>query len=348
MRGDQLARQWQLIQRLAKSRSGIGLNELAEELECVKRTVYRDLDALMFAGFPVVSEKRDGRVHYRFLDSFRLSDVPFTPDEILALAFGEDLLRTLEGTVFHDSIRSALAKIRAGLGPELSEYLARLGTSFRVLPGPHKNYARFRETIALLNEAVLRRTTLRMHYRTARTGSVGARRLDPYRVWYRSGGLYVVGFDHRSREVRTFAVDRIRKLEATDVHFEVLSSFDFDEYIGSSFGVIAEPAERVRIRFDERWAGYVEERTWHPSQALERQNDGALLLTMQVGGVADLRTWVLSFGSGAEVLEPDSLRNEVVGELEGALQRYERGDAKAVDRGTRPGTGASPSAAARS
>ena len=92
MRGDQLARQWQLIQRLAKSRGGAHLDALAEELGCVRRTLYRDLDALMFAGFPVVSEKRDGRVYYRFLETFRLGDVPFTPDEILALAFGEDLL----------------------------------------------------------------------------------------------------------------------------------------------------------------------------------------------------------------------------------------------------------------
>jgi predicted DNA-binding transcriptional regulator YafY len=341
VRGDQLARQWQLIQRLAKSRAGVPLDELAEDLGCVRRTVYRDLDALMFAGFPVVSEKRDGRVHYRFLDSFRLSDVPFTPDEILALAFGEDLLRTLEGTVFHDSIQSALAKIRSGLGPELSDYLTRLGSSFRVLPGPHKNYARFREIIATLNDAVLQRTTLRMHYRTARTGAVAARQLDPYRVWYRSGGLYVVGFDHKSGEVRTFAVDRIRKLAATDAHFEVLDSFDFDATIGSSFGVIAEPAERVRIRFDERWASYVAERTWHPSQTLEQQSDGTLLLTMQVGGVPDLRTWVLSFGSGAEVLEPASLRSEVMGELEGALRRYgprkaARGDRR-PDRRPRPG-----------
>ena len=111
MRGDQLARQWQLIQRLAKSRGGAHLDALAEELGCVRRTLYRDLDALMFAGFPVLSEKRDGRVYYRFLDTFRLGDVPFTPDEILALAFGEDLLRTLEGTVFHDSIHSRLNRM---------------------------------------------------------------------------------------------------------------------------------------------------------------------------------------------------------------------------------------------
>jgi predicted DNA-binding transcriptional regulator YafY len=322
MRGDQLARQWQLIQRLARSRYGLGLDALASELGCVRRTVYRDLDALMLAGFPVVSEKRDGRVLYRFLDTFRLGDVPFTPDEILALAFGEDLLRTLEGTVFHDSIHSALAKIRAGLGPELSEYLARLGESFRVLPGPHKSYAKVRETIQLLNQAVLERRTLRIRYRTGSTGALSTRELDPYRVWYRSGGLYVVGFDHKSKEIRTFAVDRIRAADPTPRRFTVDPAFDFDATIGASFGVIAEPATRVRIVFERRWASYVEEHVWHASQKLEPLPEGRVLLTMEVGGTAELRTWILSFGSGAEVLEPAKLRDEVVAELRGALERY--------------------------
>lgn len=322
MRGDQLARQWQLVQHLARSRTGVGLEELARELDCVRRTVYRDLDALMYAGFPVVSERRDGKVYYRFLDSFKLGDVPFSADEILALAFGEDLLRTLEGTVFHDSIRSALQKIRAGLGPELSEYLAQLAGSFRVLPGPHKRYAELGETIRVLNDSVLGRHRLEMLYRTGSTGAETTRKLDPYRVWYRSGGLYVVGHDHRSREIRTFAVDRILEIEPTGERFEPPADFDFERYIGSSFGVVAEPAERVRIQFAPHWATYVRERSWHPSQKLEPLPGGGLELSMEVGGSAELRSWVLSFGSGAEVREPPALRREVARELRQALDRY--------------------------
>ena len=322
MRGDQLARQWQLIQRLARSRYGVGLDDLAEDLGCHRRTVYRDLDALMFAGFPVVSEKRDGRTLYRFLDTFELGDTPFTADEVLALAFGEDLLRILEGTVFHDSIRSALHKIRASLGPELGEYLARLGESFRVLPGPHKRYARYHDTIQTLNEAVLARRTVSMRYRTGRTGKVSTRKLDPYRVWYRSGGLYVIGHDHRSDEIRTFAVDRIRGVKTTGEAFSIPASFDFDAYTASSFGVVAEPAVAVRIRFDRSWAIHVEEHSWHSSQKLERHGDGSVELRMEVGETTELRNWVLSFGGGAEVLEPESLRTEVVLELERALTRY--------------------------
>ena len=322
MRGDQLARQWQLMQRLARSRAGAGLTELAEELGCVRRTVYRDLDALMYAGFPVTSEKRDGKAYYRFLDNFEMGQVPFTPDELLALAFSEDLLKTLEGTVFHDSIQAALAKVRAGLGPELTRYLERLGDGFRVLPGPHKRYAAFRDTIRTLNMGVLENQTLEMTYRTGRTGAESTRRIDAYKVWYHGGALYVIGHDHRSGEIRTFSVDRILAIESTNEEFEIAPDFDFDAYTASSFGVVAEPAAPVRIRFNADWASFVSEREWHASQKVSALPDGGLELTMEVGGSEELANWVLSFGGGAEVLEPESLRTEVRRSLEEALKNY--------------------------
>jgi predicted DNA-binding transcriptional regulator YafY len=162
-----------------------------------------------------------------------------------------------------------------------------------------------------------------MRYRTGRTGSVANRDLDPYRVWYRSGGLYVVGLDHKSGEIRTFAVDRIRELEIADECFEVPDSFDFDTYIGSSFGVIADQAVRVRILFEPDWVTYVEERNWHESQSFKKAPGGKIELSMDVGSTPDLRGWILSFGSGAEVLEPENLRAEVARELENARVRYE-------------------------
>lgn len=322
MRGDQLARQWLLIQRLARSRAGVGLDELAEELGCVRRTVYRDLDALMYAGFPVTSEKRDGKAYYRFLETFELGQVPFTPDELLALAFSEDLLRTLEGTVFHDSIRAALAKIRASLGPELSGYLERLSDGFRVLPGPHKRYEAYRDTIRTLNGGVLENFSLAMRYRTGRTGEEKTRRIDPYKVWYHAGALYVIGLDHRSSEIRTFSIDRIQSIERTRDRFDVASDFDFDTYTASSFGVVAEPAVSVRIRFTTEWASYVVEREWHRSQSTKELPDGGLELVMEVGATHELANWILSFGGGAEVLEPASLRMEIQASLEAALAHY--------------------------
>ena len=60
-RGDQLARQWKIIQMLISSRRGKSGPDLAEELGCHSRTIYRDLEALQVAGFPVYRERIEGK-----------------------------------------------------------------------------------------------------------------------------------------------------------------------------------------------------------------------------------------------------------------------------------------------
>jgi hypothetical protein len=43
---------------------------------------------------------------------------------------------------------------------------------------------------------------------------------------------------------------------------------------------------------------------------------------MEVGGIDELRTWILSFGDGALVLEPAALRDAVAREHAAAAARY--------------------------
>ena len=69
---------------------------------------------------------------------------------------------------------------------------------------------------------------------------------------------------------------------------------------------------------------------------------------MEVGGTAELRTWILSFGSGAEVLEPQALRTDVVRNLEAALARYGAGVSRGHGRKPRRRPNRSRSSAASS
>jgi predicted DNA-binding transcriptional regulator YafY len=55
---------------------------------------------------------------------------------------------------------------------------------------------------------------------------------------------------------------------------------------------------------------------------LERTEDGGLELCMNVGSTAEVRNWILSFGSNALVLEPESLREEIAQELRAACANY--------------------------
>ena len=244
MRGDQLARQWRLIQRLARSRWGVGLDELAGDLECHKRTVYRDLDA------------PDARRLPGALRAPRRQGLLPLPRELQARR------RALHAR------RDPVAGVRRGPAPHARGHrLPRLdplgarqdpreprpralgvpGAARRVVPraaGPARRLRR-----AARHDPHAQRLRARtphrvdaLPHRAARVASAPAIS-TPTASGTGTAALYVVGLDHDSGEVRTFAVDRIRSIEPSRRRFQVPASFDFDAYIGAAFGVVARAAD---------------------------------------------------------------------------------------------------------
>jgi predicted DNA-binding transcriptional regulator YafY len=82
------------------------------------------------------------------------------------------------------------------------------------------------------------------------------------------------------------------------------------------------PPERVEIEFDPSLADYVTAREWHRSQAIDRDADGRIRMTLQVSIDQALRSWILSFGPSARVSFPDRLAKEIAEQFEQARARY--------------------------
>ena len=124
-------------------------------------------------------------------------------------------------------------------------------------------------------------------------------------------------------EIRTFLLDRMRDTQAaaTD-RFDLPADFAIDDYFQGEFG-IWKSAERFKvvIDFDAQAAEYVRMRRIHPTQKLAATANG-VRLTMTVGNLTQLTSWVLEWGQRARVVEPPELAARVKAELEGALKSY--------------------------
>jgi predicted DNA-binding transcriptional regulator YafY len=322
-RGDQLGRQWRIIQILVTSGAGKNAAELAQEMECHPRTVYRDLEALQMAGFPIYTERADGKNLWSLLDTVKHHiPVPFSLPELMALYFTRDMMKVFKGTVFNDSLESLFQKVKTTLPPESIKYLKTVEQTLQVAIKPYKDYAKFRGIIDRANDAAVKRKTVEIVYYTMSRKKETRRRVDPYRVWFFNGTFYLIGHCHMRDEVRIFALDRIKMLHQTRESFEIPDGFSLEEFTGTSFGVYVGEPVHVKVLFHPDVAGYITEKIWHGSQRLHPQKDGSVIFEADVAGTDEIRFWVMSWGSHAEVLEPQDLREQIRVEAEILLSKY--------------------------
>ncbi|MBI5316272.1 MAG: WYL domain-containing transcriptional regulator [Nitrospirae bacterium] len=323
-RNDQVTRQWHLL-RLLESSHGMTLDELNERLPTDylrhPRTVRRDLEALEAAGFPILNERRDGRIHWRLMDGFRhVPALSFSPTELMALVMSRALLKPLAGTQIQAAIESAMTKASGLLPPASLDYVQRIQSVFAVGLGPHKTYRTHRESIDRLTQAIDKQRTVQVRYFSASRTRMTRREINPYRLWYASGGLYLVGYCHLRKEPRMFAVERIKSVTQTDHPYQIPLHFDFDAFVEDSLTVMRGRRIDVELAFDKPTAAWVKDRVWHPSQRLTRLRRGRLRMTLSIADTRELVGWILSFGSGVKVVQPDSLRRAVQQEVRKILE----------------------------
>ncbi len=238
------------------------------------------------------------------------------------------MLKAYSGTAYRRELETAIARLSERLPEQnwvdlqkLSEehILFRSGAALDLDPEIWNN----------LETACHNQRSVQMTYYTASRNSTSDRVFDPYLLHiYRGTNPYVIGYCHNRKMIRWFRVDRIRKLEPTNDNYIRDPNFDPSQYLDQIFQhEVGDGAVDVAIEFDAATAPYIRERKWHPSQELVEHPDESVTLTMTVGGLNDIKRWVLSYGKGARVLSPPKLIAMIKTEI-AEMNSYYTGDLK--------------------
>lgn len=323
---DHFVRQWKLLQLLAEPRWW-SIRDLAEQIPrdyaCSSRTIRRDLEALDYAGFPLEQETQRAVTVWRLMRDFKhLPPVPLAPSELVAIFLLAHSVPGLKGTPFADAALQIYRKIVPALPPRMAEFLKVISARYSWLPGfewrgDGEQYVR--DLMRTVNEC----ETVALRYHSLTTGSVRSRDVDPYHLFFWNNSLYLVGYCHWRRDLRTFAVPRIRELNRTGKRFQP-ADFRVEDYLKSSLGVWRGSAEPVLLKFEKGIASWVQEKRWHASQRLRHLPGGRLEMHLEVALTPELKRWVLSFGSDVEVLGPESLRRQISQEAGAVGTKYLR------------------------
>jgi predicted DNA-binding transcriptional regulator YafY len=324
MRGNQVSRQWKILKVLESHKRGLSAAQISARLGVPVRTVYRDLESIHDAGFPIYNDREDKNSYWKFVEGFK-SDLPLplTATELMSLHMSRDILRVFEGTIFQESIESLFDKVQASLPAETIRYLETIAKKFRVGLAPAKDYRSFRHQIAALSDATAQKKRVEIRYKALSTGEESKRTVDPYQMWAMNGTFYLIGYCHLRGTVRTFAMDRIKDFTVLGESFDMPEDFSLEDYLQTAFRVMTGKPEVVKVWFRASAAQVVKERIWHPTQELREQEDGSVVVTLEVPINYEVIAWILGFGSAAKVIGPEALQRHVIRELETSLVGYE-------------------------
>jgi predicted DNA-binding transcriptional regulator YafY len=319
-RNDRTVRLEVVKRALAESRRGVLLKQLAEKHGWSLRTLYRDIDALQAAHFPVVVE--DGR--YRLDGKVTTFSGAPTPDERLALYLAREQAAGWKHTSLGRALDTLWNRIsatdgQAALFPvESQPWIAT--RAFSAI-----DYTQHRRIVETLERATRERLLVSTRYRAVSTGQLTSRQIEPGQLYFDPGleTLYLIGWCRLRHDVRVFAVHRFQAVTLLDEHCPPRPETRSAAALAKAFRVWrSDRVEQVRIAFASEVAAEIRERRWLAGQQV-MEEQGGVLLTGEVAGLAEVERWVLGYGPSARVLEPKELADRVAMKLREGAAGYE-------------------------
>ena len=326
-RHGEIVRQWRLLLALEGRSRGLTLSAAqAEAGDGVgERTIRRDFDALAQAGFPIETSKRDGRTVFVLnRDVFKgVAAAGFSLSELCALHLSRTVLTAVAGGPFRDNLATAFDKLYDALPPSMWKFIESLPDALCAKePASRPRGAGSAKTIDALMQAILARRRVRMRYHSFSSKQIKDYVIEPYRLAYAQGGLYLQAFVPDYSDMRTFAVQRIEQAVGLEDSFDPVagSTAVFPDSLGAFSGT----PEAVVIEFTAAEAPYVREREFHASQRIDELPEGRIRLTLNVVIDWELQAWVMGFGPAARVIEPAAFAKRILESLEETRATYLR------------------------
>ena len=280
-----------------------------ESTDAFDRMFERDKDELRELGVPLVTggdsvwfgDEQGYRIDR---EAYALPPISVTPAELAVLGLAS---RVWQQASLAGPAARALVKLKAlGVDPDETS-----------LVGVEPRVRTTEPAFTPLYAATRDRAPVRFSYRTARTGEVAVRRVEPWQITSWHGHWYVVGHDRDRGEPRVFRLSRVqgRVVRIGDPgSYEVPDDVDARAMVSGS--VREQPVRTARLRLAAAAGQALRLR------AGERGSEAAEV-EVPFTDADELAEEVLWVGEGVVVLEPDDVREAVVRRLEGALAAHE-------------------------
>ena len=142
---------------------------------------------------------------------------------------------------------------------------------------------------------------------------------------FRQRWYLVASFESGLKSVYSF--DRIETVELLDEKFKMNEMFDAAEFFSDSYGIVIDDkieSQRIVFRAYGYEPYYLRDLPLHHSQREINTTEEYSDFELKLKPTADFKALLMSRGQWIEILEPQSLADEIVEWYKNAIKRYEK------------------------
>lgn len=289
------------------------LADLAQKFQCAKPTIMRLMEEIETSG---VGEIHTGLTNgKRWYQASRLPSLPsiaLTSEEIERISLCTDLVEHIFPGGMERIVSNGLAKM-ASLIQAGDDKIDIATPKAKNMTQGYIDYTPFQNHIDTLIKAIRSHSICSIAYLSP-NNPVKVFYIIPVRLTMDNEVLNIEGWrvTHDSyRNIRfptTLAIHRIKECKVTD---ETVNTYPSLPELQGAFGLIGAQAFPARILFSSNISQYIKERMWGGGYKIISNTDGSIELSLFVSGPNYFISWILSFGSDAELLEPIELRHKL-------------------------------------
>ena len=294
---------------------------LSKKLGVSTKTIQRDIEFMRFEYEAPVEFSKQRSGYFYSDEKYRLNPLKTDASDLLAVAVTDKVLEQYKSSPYAKYFRKFYEKLATMFDDKISIDVKDLDDIISFNVGPVRKVNE--KTMDKITAAIRESKIVNVRYLTGYSGVVSQREIDIYHLRNFHGDWYVIGFCHKEKEIRIFAVSRIREIKLTNRHFDIQEGFDIKEYFRDSFGIFESKGKYdIKLKIMNESARYVQEKQWHRSQKIRKMKDGSIVMEFWLNSLAEIFVWVLALGADCEVMEPKELREMVVNEMEKTLKNY--------------------------
>lgn len=309
------------VLELIQGKARWGVKDLASQLECSERTIFRDLAVLEMAGVPWYFD--DEHQCYRIREGVSFPVTSLTDEELLGQAVAT-AITSAPGLNVSAGAKPTTRKLLASSSAESAKLLQDAMAVVQALGLKIADHSQSHEIIGTVQRALIAGKQVEGRYQSPYQAKPVKLALNPIRLCFIMQAWYLIGKPNDGEDIKSYRVARFKALRMTETEALVPPDFNINAFLGNAWGVYrGEPTFDVEVLFTPDAAPLVVETVWHHSQKVKKQKDGSVILSFRVDGLSEIVHWVLGWSGRAKVIEPRELRALVVEHLRSGLKLNE-------------------------